>query len=255
MLNKIKERPMSDKIIKIVNLCKNYGSEIALQNLNINIDTGSVYGLLGSNGAGKTTLLKLLAGIIKEDAGCILMNEEPIYENIKQKSITIYVSDEPHFLGAHNLYGFAKFYSRMYSNFDWLYYDELLQIFDMDDTKLLKKFSKGMRKLAMFIVCIASQPEVLLLDELIDGIDPIGRKLVWSVLMREVSQREITVILATHNIKEIDTVCSHIGILHHGTCLVEEDIDLLKQYEDKTLESIVIDKLGGISDEVKALLY
>ena len=241
-------------MIKVKNCKKSFEQESVLKGVNLHIEKGSVYGLLGANGTGKTTLLNILAGIYTADEGEILIDDTSVYENVKTKKKIVYIPDSLYFFGRRTLKELAKYYKYMYGKFDNDLYIQLIKVFELNEKKQLASFSKGMKKQAVFIVSICTQPEVFLMDELIDGVDPIKRRLVWSVLMKEVALRNMTVVIASHNIKELEGVCNEIGIIHNGVCALQVNVEEIREEQNSSLEEFVIEQMGGITDEVKEYL-
>ncbi|PFA68424.1 ABC transporter [Bacillus sp. AFS015802] len=203
------------------------GTEI-IHDISFTVQKGSIYGLLGSNGAGKTTLLKTIAGVMKPESGEVLVNTRPVYENIATKETLFFIPDQPFFFAHYSLAQMARFYQNTYSRWDEKQYESLSSLFGIDPHKNLHKFSKGVQRQAAFILALATQPDVLILDEPMDGLDPVVRKKVKSVLISEVANRDMTIIISSHNLREVEDICDHIGILHQGRFLLEKDLDDLK---------------------------
>ncbi|MFO1444844.1 ABC transporter ATP-binding protein [Bacillus sp. Bva_UNVM-123] len=215
-------------MIKVRNLRKTFEEFEAIENINIQINKGSIYGLLGSNGAGKTTLLKLLSGIYVQDEGMVTIDEQPIYENMAMKKKLIFIQDTPYFLPQYTVKQMAAFYESLYPSWDEERYLELVAIFDMDVHKKIHRFSKGIQRQAAFILAFSTKPEVLILDEPMDGLDPVMRKKIKSLLIEDVAEREMTVLIASHNLKEVEDICDYVGIMHKGRMVIEKDLDDLK---------------------------
>lgn len=241
-------------MININKVYKRYDEEPVIKGLDLEIDKGSVFGLIGPNGVGKTTLIKMLTGIFDVDQGTITIEGQPIFENPNVKTNMILIPDEPYFFGCQKLIDLAKLYQGIYPSYDMNYYNDLLKVFELDERKALRSFSKGMKKQALFIVAMAVKPELLILDELVDGIDPIKRRLMWSILMKDVESRNLTVLMASHNLKELESVCSHIGLIHEGLCIFSGSLETLREKECMSLEDIIVSKLGGESDEITKFL-
>ena len=215
-------------MIKVNNLDKSFDGFKALSDLNLNVRKGSIYGLVGTNGAGKTTLIKHVTGILKPDRGEILIEEESIYENIPLKERVGYIPDDLYFFSTYNLKESAKFYRSIYPNWSQERYEHMVKQFELNDIRKLSKFSKGMQKQAAFILTMSSMPDYLILDEPIDGLDPIIRKLVWKYIVEDVAEREMTVLVSSHNLRELEGICDSIGILSKGKMMIERDLDELK---------------------------
>lgn len=200
----------------------------AIENVSIHVNKGSIYGLLGSNGAGKTTLLKMIAGIYEQDEGHITIDGEHVYENPAMKRRMIFIQDTPFFIPQYTVKQMAKFYSSFYPNWQESRYEELVSSFQLDVTKKIHKFSKGIQRQAAFVLALSACPEILILDEPMDGLDPVMRKKVKQLVFDDVAEREMTVLISSHNLKEVEDICDYIGILHKGKMLLEKDLDDLK---------------------------
>jgi len=215
-------------MIKTVNMTKNFGSFTALDNLSIRVRKGSVYGLVGPNGAGKTTLIKHLAGVYQPDSGKILVNGEPIYENVKLKSSMVYIPDDLYFFSQFSIYETARLYASVYPDWNWQRYETLKQVFPLDEKKRVSRLSKGMQRQAAFWLGVSTMPRIMLLDEPVDGLDPIMRRKVWNLMLQDVAERGTTVLVSSHNLRELEDVVDHIGILHNGRLVVERELDDVK---------------------------
>ncbi|WP_206458972.1 ABC transporter ATP-binding protein [Anaerovorax sp. IOR16] len=215
-------------MIKISELDKSFDGVSALSDLNLHIKNGSIYGLIGENGSGKTTLIKHLIGVLKPDSGSITINGDPIENNIKLKERMGYIPDDLYFFSSYNLKESARFYASVYSNWNMERYEKMLSQFKLDEKRKLSKFSKGMQKQAAFILTMSTMPDYLILDEPIDGLDPIIRKLVWKYVVEDVSERKMTVLVSSHNLREMEGICDSIGILNKGKMKLERDLDELK---------------------------
>ncbi|MDF3002667.1 MAG: transporter ATP-binding protein [Bacillota bacterium] len=215
-------------MIKVSNLDKSFDGFRALSDLNLNVRKGSIYGLVGTNGAGKTTLIKHVTGVLKQDQGEILIEGEPVYENITVKERMGFIPDDLYFFSSYNLKESAKFYRSIYPNWSKERYTHMVKQFELNERRKLSKFSKGMQKQAAFILTMSSMPDYLILDEPIDGLDPIIRKLVWKYIIEDVAEREMTVLVSSHNLRELEGICDSIGILSKGKMMIERDLDELK---------------------------
>lgn len=245
---------MNKPLIKFIKVNKSFDEQEVLKELDLTIQKGAVHGIVGPNGSGKTTILNVLAGVFPVDGGAITYDDQLVYENYLVKLTIVYLTDQHCFFGCKNLIELAKFYASIYPTFNWEHYKNLVKVFEFDEKKSIQKLSKGMKKQAAFIVCIASKPEVLLLDELVDGIDPIKRQLLWSVLMKEVADRDLTVVIASHNIRELEGVCSDLSIIVNGTCILEDNIENMREQHGQSMEDTIITMLGGVSNETKDLI-
>ncbi|HPO04267.1 MAG TPA: ABC transporter ATP-binding protein [Bacillota bacterium] len=215
-------------MIKVQNVDKSFDGFRALQSLDLNVRKGSIYGLVGTNGAGKTTLIKHVTGILKQDGGSITIEDASVYENLEIKRRTGYIPDDLYFFASYNLKESARFYRSIYPGWNEERYAQMAKRFELSEKRKLSKFSKGMQKQAAFILTMSSMPDYLILDEPIDGLDPIIRKLVWKYVVEDVAEREMTVLVSSHNLREMEGICDSIGILSKGKMMIERDLDELK---------------------------
>lgn len=212
-------------LITAKNVVKKFDKFTALNHFNMNVPEGSIYGLVGPNGSGKTTTIKHLIGMYKQDEGEILVNDEKVYDNEKIKSKIAYISDDLYFFHGYSIKDMAKFYSKIYKNFSFEKFDNLQKIFNIDVKRKVNKLSKGMKKQVAFWLTISCNPEIMILDEPIDGLDPIMKENVWKILLEEVKKRKMTVIISSHNLKELENVCTNIGIMKNGEMVLEKELE------------------------------
>ncbi|MDR2816195.1 MAG: ABC transporter ATP-binding protein [Proteiniphilum sp.] len=215
-------------MIEVINLDKRFDKVQALSALNLRVKKGSIYGLVGTNGSGKTTALKHITGILRADGGTVRIEGADVYENLKIKESLGFIPDDLYFFNMYNLRDSARFYSRLYPHWNPDVYRGMLADFELDEKRRLSRFSKGMQKQAAFILTLSAGPDYLILDEPIDGLDPLVRKLVWKHIVGGVADREMTVLVSSHNLREMEGVCDAIGILSKGSMLIERDLDELK---------------------------
>ena len=215
-------------MIQIQEITKKFDGVTALDNVTLTIRKGSIYGLVGTNGSGKTTLLKHVTGVWKQDSGRILLDDEPVFDNEAAKTRIGYIPDDLFFFGSYTLKDSARYYKGLYPFWNDVRYAELVRLFNLPENQKIARFSKGMQKQAMFILVMSSMPEVLILDEPIDGLDPIVRKHVWKCVVEDVAAREMTVLVSSHNLREMEGICDTIGILDRGKVIIERDLDELK---------------------------
>lgn len=215
-------------MIEVMDVTKKYGDFTALSGVNLSIKKGSVYGLVGANGSGKTTLIKTIMGVFRQEQGAIKMQEQDIYDNPEMKRKIFYVPDDLFFFSMYSPKRMAKFYAGIYPDFDWERYHKVRQVLKLDENKRINQFSKGMKKQTALWLGICARPEVMILDEPVDGLDPVMRRQVWSLLMQDVSSREMTVLVSSHNLRELEDICDTVGILHKGKVLLERELDDLK---------------------------
>ncbi len=211
-------------MLKMQNVTKCFDGFKALDGLTLTVPRGAVYGLVGPNGAGKSTAIRHLTGVYRQDAGQVLMEGVPIYENPEIKSRIGYIPDEIFFFPAASLEEMKRYYKGMYPKFDEELFAQLQEVFNLPRKGPIRRFSKGMQKQAAFQLLLASRPDVMILDEPVDGLDPVMRRQVWSLILSEVSQREITVLISSHNLRELEDVCDHVGIMDHGKMLLEKSL-------------------------------
>lgn len=216
-------------MINVRNLHKKFDKTQALDGIELTINRGSIYGLVGTNGAGKTTLIKHMAGILKPDEGEILFDGEPVLENTALKQKIGLVPDELYFPKGYAIKDMTKIYRGMYDSFDEERLHELTKLFRLDESAQLKGFSKGMKKQAAIALTLASMPEYLLLDEPIDGLDPIIRKLVWKQIVDDVAEREMTVLVSSHNLRDLESICDYVGIIDSGKTVMERDLESIRE--------------------------
>jgi ABC-2 type transport system ATP-binding protein len=215
-------------MIQMIEINKAFDKHEAVKNVNMTINKGSIYGLIGSNGAGKTTIIKLLAGIYKQDSGKVLLDGATIFENQDMKEKIFYISDQPYFFPQYTVRQMANFYKSIYPSWNEARFMKLAEVFSFGMNKKLHTFSKGIQRQAAFWLALSTMPEILILDEPMDGLDPVARKKVKNLLIQDVADREMTILISSHNLREIEDICDHIGILHNGLLLLEKDLDDLK---------------------------
>lgn len=215
-------------MIEVKGLTKHFGNFKALDSLDLHVKEGSVYGLLGPNGAGKTTLIKHLMGIYRQDSGTVLVQGEPVYENPNMKSSIGYISDDLYFFSQYTIDEMADFYASLYPQWSWERYKLLKQVFPIDSKRRVTRLSKGMQKQVAFWLSICTLPRLMILDEPVDGLDPVMRKKVWNLVLQDVAEYKTTVLVSSHNLRELEDVCDHVGILHNGKIVVERELDNIK---------------------------
>jgi ABC-2 type transport system ATP-binding protein len=240
-------------MIEISGLSKGYGSEKVIEGLKLHIGKGSIYGLVGVNGAGKTTLIKLMMGIIKADSGSITMDGQEIYENTQIKAQIGYIPDELFFFNAYSMKQMAVFLQSIYPDWDVERYRELVKCFGLDEHRKLSKFSKGMKKQAAITMVLSQRPRFLVLDEPIDGLDPLVRKKVWRLIMDDVYDREMSVLVSSHNLKELEGACDTIGIINRGRMIAERDLNDMKSGISKIQVSFKEGSHNELKDKIDVI--
>ena len=216
-------------MIRIQNLSKGYEGAQALKDLSLHVPRGAVYGLVGPNGAGKSTLLRCLSGVSQPDSGTVLIDGQPVWENAPLKARIAYIPDDLYYFTSANLMDMKKFYKDFFPTFDEQLFKKLGDIFPIDPKRSIRHLSKGMQKQAAFWLNLSMQPELLLLDEPVDGLDPVMRRQLWSLIMGEVERRQVTVVISSHNLRELEDVCDHVGVIDHGTMLLERTLSQLQE--------------------------
>ena len=211
-------------MLEIQNLTKTFGAFKALDDLSMSVPKGSVYGLVGPNGAGKSTAIRHMTGVYRPDSGTVLLDGEPVYENPAKKAIIGYIPDDFFYYASATPEDMRKFYKGIYPTFDDGLYTRLLEVFQLPQKGQIRRFSKGMQKQAAFHLAICTRPELLILDEPVDGLDPVMRRQVWNLILSDVAQHETTVIISSHNLRELEDICDHVGIMDHGKMLLERSL-------------------------------
>ena len=212
-------------MINAAGIVKTFGDFHALDGLSLHVKKGSVYGLVGPNGSGKTTFIKSLMGVYKIDDGEIRVDGETTYENAVIKRRIICISDDLFFYPSYSIMETAKLYAGIYPEWSWEKFNKMKEIFRIDTRKKVRRLSKGMQKQVAFWLGLASQPDIMILDEPVDGLDPVMRRNVWSLMLQAVTEKEMTVLVSSHNLRELEDVCDHVGILHEGKVVIEKSLD------------------------------
>ena len=256
-------------MLEMCQVTKTFGNFKALDNLTMHVPKGAVYGLVGPNGAGKSTAIRHLTGVYVPDSGEVRMEGQPIYENPEIKARIGSIPDEIFFFPSATLEEMRSYYRGMYPQFDDQLFNRLYEVFQLPKKTPLRRFSKGMQKQAAFHLTICTRPDVLILDEPVDGLDPVMRRQVWSLLLSDVAQRETTVLITSHNLRELEDICDHVGIMDHGKMLLErsladmqgntvklqlvgekpEGLDILHESQSGRLQTLVV---RGNTEEVTA---
>ena len=215
-------------MIKAVGLTKIFDGKKALDAIDLSIKDGSIFGLVGSNGSGKSTFLRLAAGIYTPDGGGITADGEKIFDNFRKKTEIAYLGDTLYFMPHATIKETAKLYRTVYPNFDNALYNRLLEFFPLDYKAKIATMSKGMQRQAALIMAIASSPKYLLLDEAFDGLDPVIRKVLKSILIEGAENRSMTTVIASHNLRELEDLCDSVGLIHGGNIIFSDTIEVLK---------------------------
>ena len=215
-------------MIKVESVTKYYGDVCSLDEVTLQIPDGSIFGLIGSNGSGKSTLLRAMSGIFAVEEGRILFDGCNIWENTEQKAKLVYLSDEPYFLPHSSIEDMRNLFRSLYPTFDSVKFDKLLNLFGLPLRRKINTFSKGMQKQTSVLLGLSVCPNYLFCDETFDGLDPVMRHLVKRILMEDIAERGTTVVMASHNLRELEDICDHIALLHKGKLLFQNDLDDMK---------------------------
>ena len=208
---------------------KSFDGFLALNHLDMTVPKGSIYGLVGPNGAGKSTILRHLCGVYRPDSGVITIEGQPVYEHPAIKERMVVIPDDVYYYGSASVREMMKFYRGMYPTFSMERFEKLAEAFpEVDAKRPIRRMSKGMQKQAAFWLAMSCCPDYLLLDEPVDGLDPVMRRQVWSLLMGDVAERGTTVLVSSHNLRELEDVCDHVGILSHGQVVIERSLSQLQ---------------------------
>ena len=256
-------------MLELQNITKTFGNFKALDDLSMHIPKGAVYGLVGPNGAGKSTAIRCALGVYRPDSGSVLLEGQPVYENPEAKVRIASIPDDIFYYPSATLEDMRKFYRGIYPNFDDKLFDRLYEAFQLPKNGQIRRVSQGMQKQAAVPLSICTRPEMLILDEPVDGLDPVMRRQVWSLILSEVAQRETTVLISSHNLRELEDICDHVGIMDHGKMLLERsladmqgstvklqvvgptptDLEVLHEASSGRLKTLVV---RGFADEVEA---
>ena len=216
-------------MIRVTGLHKSFDKFKALDGVEMHVEKGNIYGLVGPNGAGKSTLIRHLMGVYRADAGEILINGEPVYENREVKEKIVCIPDDLFYFLQADTMEMKRFYNGIYKDFDEKLFERLKEYFPtIDPKRSIRRLSKGMQKQVAFWLAICCKPDVLILDEPVDGLDPVMRRQIWSILMAEVAERNMTVLVSSHNLRELEDVCDHVGIMHKGKVMIERSLSDLQ---------------------------
>ena len=231
-------------MIEVKNVVKTFDGFHALDGATLTVPTGSVYGLVGPNGAGKSTIIRHLTGIYRQDEGSVAIGGEEVWENAALKARIAAIPDDWFYYAQSTVRDMMRFYKGMYPNFSTERYEKLKEVFSIDEKRTIRRLSKGMQKQVAFWLALSCMPDYLILDEPVDGLDPIVRRKLWRYIMEDMADREMTVLVSSHNAKEMEDVCNYIGIIAHGRMVFEGD---LLEIMPVSMEEIFIEKLTGSS--------
>ena len=220
-------------MLEAKNVVKTFDGFRALDGASLTVPKGAVYGLVGPNGAGKSTIIRHLTGVYRADEGEVLLEGQPIYENPAVKERVVSIPDDWYYFPQASIAEMAKLYEGMYPTFSRERYEKMKQVFPLNDKQMIRRMSKGMQKQAAFWLTMCCMPEYLVLDEPVDGLDPVMRRQVWSLLLGDVAERGTTVLVSSHNLRELEDVCDHVGIMNKGKVLLERT---LSDLQDNTVK-------------------
>ena len=215
-------------MIEVRNLTKRFGDIVAVDHINATIRDGSVFGLIGTNGAGKSTFLRIMSGVLRPDEGSVTIDGKEVYEDIQVKSRFFYISDDQYFFSNSTPEEMMTFYRTVYPKFNKERFIHLMESFGLDRRRKINTFSKGMKKQAAVICGVCAGTDYLFCDETFDGLDPVMRQTVKSIFMGDMQERNMTPIIASHNLRELEDICDHVGLLHKGGILLSKDLGDMK---------------------------
>ena len=216
-------------MIEVRNVIKEFDGFRALDDMSMTVPTGAVYGLVGPNGAGKSTIIRHLTGIYRQDAGEITIDGAPVFENPEVKSRIAYIPDDIFYYANASIREMMDFYRSIYPHFDAERFKKLADVFGLDPKRQMRRLSKGMQKQAAFWIAVSLRPEILILDEPVDGLDPVMRRQIWSIIMADVAENGTTVLVSSHNLRELEDVCDSVGIMNKGKIMIERSLDELQE--------------------------
>ena len=215
-------------MIETKGLTKRFGDIVAVDHIDATIRDGSVFGLIGTNGAGKSTFLRMLCGVLKPDEGTVAIDGKEVYEDVEVKSRFFYISDDQYFFSNATPEEMMKFYRKVYPKFDINRFHHLMKSFELDECRKINTFSKGMKKQVSVICGVCAGTDYLFCDETFDGLDPVMRQTVKSIFVGDMEERNMTPIIASHNLRELEDICDHVGLLHKGGILLSRELEDMK---------------------------
>ena len=239
-------------MLEAKNVVKTFDGFRALDEASLTVPKGAVYGLVGPNGAGKSTIIRHFTGVYRPDSGSLTLEGQPIYENTAVKQRVCVIPDDWFYFSQWSIREMARLYKGMYPTFSQERYDKMHEVFPLDDRQMIRRMSKGMQKQAAFWITMSCMPEYLILDEPVDGLDPVMRRQVWSLLLGDVAERGTTVLVSSHNLRELEDVCDHVGIMDHGHVLLERSLAQLQDNMVK-LQVVFPDGMEDVPAELPVL--
>ena len=238
-------------MIEVRDVSKNFEEIKAVDGVDITIKEDSVFGLIGTNGAGKSTVLRMMSGVIKPDAGQVLIDGMPVFDNVEAKERLFFIADEPYFFANATPEDMVHYYSSVFPKFDLLHYYEYLSSFGLGRRRKISTFSKGMKKQLAILCGICARTKYLFCDETFDGLDPVMRQGIKSLMAKEMEDRGLTPIIASHNLRELEDICDHVGLLHRGGVLLSKDLEEMKCNIQKV--QCVLDEGVDVEEAYKGL--
>lgn len=216
-------------MIEVRDVVKEFDGFRALDGLSMTVPKGAVYGMVGPNGAGKSTIIRHLTGIYRQDSGTIKIDGQPVFENPEIKGRIAYIPDDIHYFSNATIKDTMQYYKSIYPKFDEARFNKLGEVFELDTHRQMRRLSKGMQKQAAFWIAVSMRPDIMILDEPVDGLDPVMRRQIWSVIMSDVAENGTTVLVSSHNLRELEDVCDHVGIMNNGKIMIEHSLSDLQE--------------------------
>ena len=239
-------------MIEVNGAVKTFDGFAALDGATLTVASGAVYGLVGPNGAGKSTLIRCLTGIYRQDSGVVSVDGQSVWENAPLKGRIAAIPDDWYYFLQSSLLDMMRFYRSFYPAFSMERFEKLKEVFRIDPRKTIRRLSKGMQKQAAFWLAMSCMPDYLILDEPVDGLDPVMRRQVWSLVMDDVAQRGTTVLVSSHNLRELEDVCDHVGIMDRGKVMLERSLAQLQDNMVK-LQVVFPDGVAEVPPELPVL--
>jgi len=233
-------------MIEITKVSKQFDDILAVDHVSVSIKEGEVFGLIGTNGAGKSTLLRMIAGVMRPDRGTIVVDDRPVFDNVDIKKNIFFIADEPYYFSNSNAKDMADYYASIYEGFDINRFEHFMSEIDIDLKRRISTYSKGMKKQLSMFLGLCANTKYLLCDETFDGLDPIVRETVKQLIANEIKNRGLTPIIASHNLRELEDICDHVGLLHKGGVLLSRNLDAMKLNISK-VQFVLQDSTADIS--------
>ena len=240
-------------MIEVKNVVKRFDGFTALDGASLSVPTGSVYGLVGPNGAGKSTIIRHLTGIYRQDEGTVAIGGEDVWENAGLKARVAAIPDDWYYFLQSTVRDMMRFYKGFYPQFSMERYEKLKEVFSIDEKRVIRRLSKGMQKQVAFWLALSCMPDYLILDEPVDGLDPVMRRQVWSLILQDVAERGTTVLVSSHNLRELEDVCDHVGVMSRGKLLLEHSLSELQDYTVKLQLAFEGAELPALPQDIKVL--